>query len=304
MKKKLISAFPSLYELSDERVKLLGKLFLSFNQTDRDALISIAKGSFKRGSPYAPFAPYLFTFLAKYHDLDVALNCAILHIGIDEIGLNTLHAISNLLRYDSGYPSDSQINCIATSFSEAQETLKSVWEHKQQKPAASSSQRTYFRIDALITRIVQQAQEIKYRRLKEHLLNDTNLEINQDRQKLTTGLAKFGFGKELIESLDHAEDEYRKADSKFDFKTAVDHNRSFLETLLWETAGKVASIRNESLTARQKYPVEIRSYLHKAGFFSDRFHELCTAFYGFASEQSIHQLASGREIARIVRNMK
>src|SRR5205823_3569109 len=124
-----------------------------------------------------------------------------------------------------------------------------------------------------------------------------------DRQMLTAGLARFGFAKELIESLDHAENEYRKAGSKFDFKTAVDHNRSFLETLLWETANKVANIRGESLAARRKFPVEVRNYLHKSSFFSDRFYELCSAFYGFASEQSTHQLASGREIARIVRNM-
>jgi hypothetical protein len=120
---------------------------------------------------------------------------------------------------------------------------------------------------------------------------------------LTTALVKFGFTKELLESLEHAEAEYRKADSNFDFKTSADHNRSFFENLLWETAERVAKARNETLAAQRKSPVQVREYLHKAGFFSDRFHKLSEAFYHFASEQSTHQLASGREIARIVRNM-
>ena len=301
---RLIAAVPALWELSDERVRLLGKLYLSLDQSGRNALVVMCTRALGRDSSYARFSAYLFTFLSKYYDLDAAINCVVGGMAVDEIGLNTLRSVSNLLKYDSGLPSDAQLDRLSANFSATQQTLKSLFQDKKKKEIVTQlAQSQYNRMSNLASRIVKQAQEIKYQRLKEHLLNDANLEINQDRQTLTVGLTKFGFGKELVESLEHAEDEYRKADSKFDFKTAVDHNRSFLEALLWETAGKVASIRKEALTARQKFPVEIRTYLHKSGFFSDRFHDLCAAFYGFASEQSTHQLASGREIARVVRNL-
>lgn len=300
----LIAVIPELWELLDERVTLLGKLYLSLDQSGRNSLVVMSTTAFGRDSTYVRCSAYLFTFLAKYHDLDVAVNCVLGSAAIDQTGLNTLRAVSNLLKYDSGLPSSAQLDRITSDFAALRETVRSAFEHKKKAeiihPLFSA---TYRQILALVSRVIEQAQEVKYQRLREHLLNDANLEINQDRQTLTGGLTKFGFGKELIESLEHAENEYRKADSKFDFKTAVDHNRSFLEVLLWETAGKVANIRKENLTARQKYPVEVRDYLWSSGFLSDRFHKLCEAFYHFASEQSTHQLASGRETARVVRNM-
>jgi len=301
----LIADVPEVWELSDERVKLLGKLYLSLDQFDRNTLASMAHFALTRQSIYAKHSAYLFTFVAKYHSMDTAIDWVLESLTIDEIGMNALGGFSNLLKYDPGLPSDSQLDRIPLTVLRKWEELKSAaLEDRPKGPyTPTSSQVQYDRFRSRIMRIAEQAQEIKYRRLRDRLLNDANLEINQDRQILTTSLAKLGFPKELVESLEHAEAEYRKAESKFDFKTSVDHNRSFFEALMWETAGKVAKARNEQLTARQKFPVEVRDYLHKAGFLSDKFYRLCDVFYGFASEQSTHQLASGREIARVVRNL-
>lgn len=302
----LIVDRPEIWELWDERLKLLGKLYLSLDQFDRNILVDMARYALTReSSAYTRYSAYLFAFVAKYHSFDNALDWGLENIAVDEIGWTLLSAISSVLKYDPLLPNDEQVNRIPLDLLRKWETLKS--SALEQRPTGphtpSPSQVTYDRFKSQLMRIVTQAQEIKYRRLRDHLTNDANLEINQDRETLTAGLAKLAFPKELVESLQHAEAEYRKAESKFDFKTSVDHNRSFFEALMWETATKVASIRKEQLTVQRKFPVEVREYLHKAGFSSDRFHKLCEAFYHFASEQSTHQVASGREIARVVRNL-
>lgn len=293
------------WELSNERVKVLGKLYLSLDQLSRNTLVSMAEHGFRKDSPNAKYSAYLFTFIAKYHDLNTAIRCVLNSLVFSDISLNALYAVSNLLKYEPALPSDAQIEQVSLDFLRKWETLQSPELEQRPKVAHSptAAQVQYDRLRLTIMRIARQAQEIKYQRLRDRLFSEANLEINQDRQTLLTGLAKFGFPRELIESLDHAEAEYRKADSNFDFKTSSDHNRSFLEKLLWETATKVATIRNEVLAAQQKSPVQVREYLHKAGFFSDRFHKLCEAFYHFTSEQSTHQLASGQEVARVVRNL-
>jgi hypothetical protein len=301
----LIADTPPNWEVADERVTVLGKLYLSLDSTSRKSLISMATDAVKRESPYSRYSAYLFTFLAKYLDLEMALQCVLDSFSLDEIGVNTLRAVSNFLKHDSGLVSEARLNRLSVDFSQKWETMKllAVEQTSRARYTAASSQSIHESLQSTITRILKQVQEIKYQRLKEQLFNDPNLEINQDRQVLTVGLANFGFRKELVESLDHAESEYRKAESKFDFKTAVDHNRSFFEALLWETAVKVAKMRNQPLTARQKFPVEVGEYLRKTDFFTEKFHKLSEAFYHFASEQSTHQLASGREIARVVRNL-
>jgi hypothetical protein len=135
------------------------------------------------------------------------------------------------------------------------------------------------------------------------LFSDTNSEVNQDRRVLVTELGRLGFPEKLVESLEYAESEYSKAENEFDFKTSADHNRSFFDALLWEIANKAAMLRRETLGAHQKRAHEVRDYLKSVGFLSDRLQKLCEAFYQFASEQSTHRLSSGREVARIVRNM-
>jgi hypothetical protein len=231
---------PNIWEINNERVKTLGKLYLSLDKIGRGTLIFLAQNGLAKKSHYAKYSSYLFTFLAKYENLKIAIKHAVESLSLDDISLDVLSAISNLLKYDPGLPSDDILNSIPSLVLNKWETLKSpALEYRP--PAAytpNSSQVMYDRIRSAVMRVVQQAQEIKYQRLREHLFNDENLEINRDRETLTTALAKFGFSKELLESLEYAEDEYRKADSKFDFKTSADHNRSFFEKLLWETAEK------------------------------------------------------------------
>src|SRR5262249_7429983 len=71
---RLIALAPRLWELSDERIRVLGKLYLSLHQLDRNSLILMSTIAFGRDSSHARYSAYLFTFLAKYHDLDAAIN--------------------------------------------------------------------------------------------------------------------------------------------------------------------------------------------------------------------------------------
>jgi hypothetical protein len=299
---KLIVFNPEIWQLNDERIQVLGKLYLSLNASDRRVLLGMVRLGLTRQSSYAKYSAHLLTFVAKYHSLERALDWVLKNLPNDETSFKSLSALSNLLKYDPGLPSDAQLDRIIMYGSKKKGEFQPLVRRSKAAPS-SATENLSNTVRSRLDRIIQQAQELKYGRLRDRLMNDANLEINQDREILTRGLVNFGFPNEFIESLEHAEAEYRKAESKFDFKTSVDHNRSFFEALMWETAGKVASIRKEQLTARRKAPVEVREYLHKAGFLSDRFHKLCEAFYHFASEQSTHQLASGREIARVVRNL-
>ena len=73
--------------------------------------------------------------------------------------------------------------------------------------------------------------------------------------------------------------------------------------MLRQVAGKVSAIRKETLPINPARAVEVREYLKNSGFLNEKIHKLCDAFYGFASDESTHKLSSGREVARIVRNM-
>lgn len=299
----LVTEDPDCWELRNDRVQTLGRLFLTQDMVGKNYLIQFARDGMKGN--HRKFSAYLFTFLAKYHRFRQALEWLIEVVERDEPSLYALLAVSNNLKFDPNLPTDDELKDIPSLVLKKWETLKNE-RYERPKPTAAyeptASEVLYDRLRSAVMRIVRQAQEIKLRRLKTDL-SDKNLEINQDRKTLTSELSRLGFSEALVKSLEHAENEYRKADSVFDFKTSADHNRSFFDELLWEMANKVAALRGEPLTVNRKFAQEVRDYLKKSGFFTDRFHKLCEAFYLFASEQSTHKLSSGREVARIVRNM-
>jgi DNA-dependent RNA polymerase auxiliary subunit epsilon len=302
--KALIVADSESWQLSNEQIVLLGKLYLRLQGSDKRTLRDLVIYSFPRSSGWSKYSGYLFTFMAHYDDVLTAFNCAYSNLAIDEIGVNTVQCVSNFLRYESRTPTDEEIeHIVILSIKKRQEIIGSDPPRPTVAYTPTPVQVATDRIRSSLTRVIQQGQEIKYVRLKQALLSDSNLEVNQDRRILTSEMSRLGFGVELVKSLEHAEAEYRKADSTFDFKTCADHNRSFFDVLLWEAATKVAAIKKEPLNARQSVASEVRNYLKSSGFFSERLHKLSEAFYQFASEQSTHTLTAGREVARIVRNV-
>lgn len=140
--------------------------------------------------------------------------------------------------------------------------------------------------------------KIRRIRLSKDLLEGVNLEINQDRDTVKHYLEQFEFPTDLIENIRNVEEAYQSAQSGFDYKTCADHLRSFISGLTTEIADKVA--QNDGNT-RQKKPAQ---YLHDKGFFnSSQESDLFKSFIGYLSSDSVHQLSSDREVARIGKNV-
>ena len=296
---------PDQAQLIDEQVLLLGKLYLSLDGGGRELLVELAKSVFDKTSPWSRYSGQAFVFLARFCDFDVAIDGILATLEADDHGWHVAECIADFLRHDHVRITDTKLKALTSELLKRNTELR---RPEYEKPAAgprlpTASETAYRRTMNTLNRIIGQVQEIKYHRLRASLIHDVNLEVNQDKERLAEELKRFGFPEKLVESLEHAEREYRKAESGFQFKNACDHNRSFFEILLQQVAERVASSRNERLPVNPAKPVEIREYLKDSGFLPDRFHKLCEAFYQFASDESAHKLSSGREVARIVRNM-
>ncbi len=154
------------------------------------------------------------------------------------------------------------------------------------------------RAKELANNINRTIDKIKYVRLSKDLLEGINFEINQDRDAVKHHLEQFGFPFELIENIRNVEEAYQSAQSGFDYKTCADHLRSFISELTKEIADKVA--QNDGDT-RQKEPAK---YLHDKGFFnSTQESSLFQSLMDYLSSDSVHQLSSDREVARIGKNV-
>jgi hypothetical protein len=300
-----IDTNPETSWLGNEQVQLLGKLYQALDRDGREFLVQFALGEFTPSRHWPDTLGYVFTFLAKFHDFDSAFDAMVGSFAMDERGWYLMTCFSNFIKHDHWILTDTQLTSIFSKLISRRAALKdNRYDRTSSGPyTPTQDEVAYQRVRNRIAKILEQVEAVKYSRLKESLLRDVNLEVNQDRESLVQALNRFGFPKGLVQSLEHAENEYRKAESEFDFKTSADHSRSFFETLLWEVATKIAILRKEEVLLQRKNAVEVREYLKNSGFLSERLRKLCEAFYQFASDESTHQLMSGREVARIVRNM-
>jgi hypothetical protein len=312
----LLPMSPEVWELTEEPVLLLMKLHETLDASHRAAFTQIVSSAFSYSSNWRKFSGYLFTFLARVHDFSAAVDAMLGNLLPYETGYAALGCLSNYVKYDNARLTDKELDQLSKK---AALTKMTIGQPSFPAPGMASSPSTATLlalpsnakpdtvtlkncVDMLI-RIHRQVSEVKYERLRNNLLQNVNLEINQDKDALKHELERFGFDKELVESLEFAESEYRKADSKFVFKTCADHNRCFFEMLLLKTAVKIAQLRSHTIPTRSDSAVSVRDYLKRAGFLSERFYKLCEAFYHFASDESAHNLSSAREVARIVRNL-
>src|ERR1700674_1611694 len=286
-----IDSNPETSQLRNEQALLLGKLYQALDRDGREFLAKFALLEFQSKGHWPDKLGYIFTFLAKFHDFDSAFDAMVGSWTMDERGWYLMICFSNFLKHDHWILTDTQLTATFSKVISRRDALKDErYERIASGPyTPTQGEVAYQRARIRINTILMQVEAVKYSRLKENLLAEVNLEINHDRESLIKALNHFGFPKGLVESLEHAENEYRKAESEFDFKTSADHNRSFFETLLWEAATKIAALKEKALPQR-KSAVEVRDYLKNSGFLSERLHKLCEAFYQFASDESTHQL--------------
>lgn len=148
--------------------------------------------------------------------------------------------------------------------------------------------------------ILEQCRKAQYLYLKGSLLEGLNLEINQDRDVVQSYLVQLGFSKNLIESLNVAEQLYRSSGTVFDLKSCIGHLRSFLENLKKEAMlGAVAKYGGNPPKTWGEGLIYLRQYrvLTKAeeGF--------AAGLYTLMSDEAVHPLFADREYARLARNM-
>lgn len=307
----LLPMTPEIWSLTNEQVILLSKFHDSLDASSRAAFVDILLNCFSRSSEWSKCSGHLFTCLARI-DFTAATNIVLATLVLDGIGLRTLQCVSNFLKYDNARLADTQLCELEQKITKTRLLFAEAIKQPYRRPTGGTNGPTETlsatdlrssRFAHALEKIRKLIAEIKYERLRENLLQDVNLEVNQDKNILAAELARFGFEKELIECLEHVETEFRKADSKFAFKTCSDYSRTFFETLLWQTAAILAKRRNEPIGARKNSAASVRDYLKQVGFLTERFHKLCEAFYQFVSDESAHQLSSAREVARITRNM-
>jgi hypothetical protein len=299
---ELLTSSPDLWNLRNEQVLLLLKLHGTLAEEEQAQLASMMQNLILTHSIHSAYLVATLSRLGQHRRAFTALISSLTYVR-DESNYRGLLAFSDFIKYDNARLSDEDISSILHegSFPAEHGGLPVLGSESTKDREVKEVRKA--EIKTAFGRVQKQLMRAKYERLKGTLMEACNFEINQDKRTLVGELGRFGFSSELAASLEHAEGEYRKAISNFDFKTCIDHNRGFLETLLWEVVQKVANRRNEPPNVRKQSPGSVRDYLKMAGFFSDRLHKLCEALYQFASAEGAHALSSDRETARIIRNM-
>lgn len=92
-------------------------------------------------------------------------------------------------------------------------------------------------------------QLVRYERLKKHLVEGHNPEINTDRETVVSRLAALGFPKDVEDALEEVDAKLRAADSPFDFKGCIDLVRTVFEGVLQHSAVAVSRKASQSLPA-------------------------------------------------------
>ncbi|MDO9464583.1 MAG: hypothetical protein Q7J67_04720 [bacterium] len=152
----------------------------------------------------------------------------------------------------------------------------------------------------LVSSINSEIRTIRFERVEEEL-SPINLEINQDKKDLKKQIKKYNLPNALGESLDNIEKKLRESKTKFDYKSCIDHIRSFIESLLITIAKNVRLICEIPITEPLDKFVAARNYLKNksVGFYSVKQDKLLEGIYAFLSDSGTHKLTSDKEYARL-----
>ena len=294
----------SNHRLQSQNYNLLRALFDRItNDEDRKVFID----QIEKASRDHPAATLAFLFLIKQRGVDSALQ--FLHVGniVSRAYFGThppmlcLEMLEKYIRFEHNSLTEEDLNKIAKRinyirmYPEYDITHQGgIGEVRTPKPNAFEISKT----KDIARNIGCAIDKIRHMRLSKDLLEGVNLEINQDRNTVKHYLEQFGFPSDLIENIRNVEEAYQSAQSGFDYKTCADHLRSFILGLTKEIADKVAQHDGDT---RQKKPAK---YLHDKDFFySTQESDLFQSFIRYLSSDSVHQLRSDREVARIGKNV-
>jgi hypothetical protein len=312
-------------QLSDEQVELLRALFHKVAAHERDAALrSFENGILGEGN-FGPWRGHCFAVVAREKGLRRAFQIAFIEDEAFHLNPGRLAQLSDFIRFESYSISDPDLEMMRVHILERLELHR----HSLPLPASPSTASSFLSSPASDSSwearasaqneysvfnwirgkaeiVVKQMEEVLYLRLRDKLREQSNFEVNQDRERLIKEFSQLGYDPQIIDFLERAERDFSIASDDFDFKTSIDQTRSAFEVILYETSVKIAGREGVGITSKVADPKrasQVREYLHKSGFFTSEFRDLVKSFYSVMSEDGTHSIAATKESARIARNI-
>ena len=148
--------------------------------------------------------------------------------------------------------------------------------------------------------IKEECRKAQHLYLKGALLEGLNLEVNQDKAAVESFLKTQGFSDALIECLNYADQIYQSASSGFEFKTCMDHLRSFMEKLHSEGLAKFQTVVADPTAPKWG---EALKQLREESVLSNAEEKYVSSLYTLLSDEGVHPIIAEKEYARLARNV-
>jgi hypothetical protein len=144
---------------------------------------------------------------------------------------------------------------------------------------------------------------IRYERLRGHLLQGANPEINTDREVLISRMEQMSFRKDIVTAFDELDRKILAAGKPLDFKACVDLARTIYEEITEDAAKRAATVTGDPLPTGQRLSfAPWKDLLVKAKVLTQEEGELYQKLYSHLSNVSTHRLGSAQEHVRIAKN--
>jgi len=126
-----------------------------------------------------------------------------------------------------------------------------------------------------------------------------NPDINTDETKIKEYFEELGFPTDMVEALNHINDQINNGDTPFKFKNTMDSIRAFTERLFEMVAKSI----DPNTKVDGKDSEVAAKYFKEKGLISEDMKNLITSLRHFISNNGVHRLKSRREDARIAKNL-
>lgn len=136
-------------------------------------------------------------------------------------------------------------------------------------------------------------------KLLEYELQEVNQEVNEDKETLVKEFDRFGFPKDLTETLNKIDQKLKSATDDFDFKSCMDLIRSFTERFYESIASSLGN--GEKIDGKDSE--QVAKFFQKHDLISEEQGKILTSLRHFLSNWGSHRLKSKSEDARLSKNM-
>ncbi len=270
---KLITDVPSLDILHSENAKILLKIYSSLSGQDRNEFQNILISYLSKESPYYEVSYLTFFILHRAGKTEEAITQAKNNLkeAPENSFSNLLGILKNIIKYEHAYLSEEELEKIKNALGDENEF--------QLHDRINSAQ-----LKNLSTQ-----------------LENTNQEINEDKEVLKSQFKKYNFPDDLTETLDKIDQKFNTASDNFDYKGCMDLLRSFTERF-YQIIAK--SINPESGSKMdEKDSEKIAKFFKETNIISDDQGKILISLRHFLSNQGSHKLKSLPEDARLSKNM-